>query len=84
PMINYPKKVEYITNASFIFGYTNKKRPINAIELNEIFYNTVRNNFGSILCLGILQILKDDELKKYIKKGKELCDKQNKLFNEIL
>ncbi|MDG5788624.1 DUF3231 family protein [Evansella sp. AB-P1] len=84
PMINYPKKVEYIKNASLLSGYINKKRPINAIELNEIFYNTVRNYFGSILCLGFLQVVKDGEIKKYIKKGKEICDKQNKLFNDIL
>lgn len=84
PMISYPKKVEYIKDASLLSGYISKKRPINALELNEIFYNTVRNNFGSILCLGLLQVVSDKEIKKYIKKGKELCDKQNKLFNEIL
>ncbi|WP_078551622.1 DUF3231 family protein [Bacillus alkalicellulosilyticus] len=84
PMINYPTGVEYIQHSSFFTGYINKKRPLNATELNEIFYNTVRNNFGSMLCLGLLQVVKDKEVKKYIMKGKEICDKQNKIFNQIL
>ena len=84
PMINYPEKVEYIESESLFTGYLNKKRKINVLEINEIFYNIVRNYYGSLLCLGLLQVSRDEEVKKYIKNGKKICDKQIEIFNEIL
>lgn len=84
PMINYPKKVEFIEKLSYIDGLMGKKRPINAIELMEVFFNIERNYFSILLCQGLLQVVKDKEIKTYIKNGKDISEKQIKFFNEIL
>ncbi|WP_134699571.1 DUF3231 family protein [Ammoniphilus sp. YIM 78166] len=84
PMINYPRKIEFVQNESLLLGYIGKKRPLNALELSEIFLNIERNYFATVFCLGLLQVVKDKEIKKYIQRGKDICDKQVKLFNELL
>ncbi|MDF2855914.1 MAG: hypothetical protein K0Q87_1765 [Neobacillus sp.] len=83
PMIPYPKHNEYIEKQSYISGMI-KKRPLNSIEITEIFYNTERNYFSMLLCSALLQVVKDKEIKDFIKEGKEISERQIRVFNEIL
>lgn len=84
PMITYPEKVEYVKKKSYIVAAMGKKRPLNAVELTEIFFNIERNYFSMLLCMGWLQVLKDKEIKNYIKDGIEISEKQINFFNELL
>ncbi|MEK1829459.1 DUF3231 family protein [Priestia megaterium] len=61
-----------------------KKRPLNAVELTEIFFNIERNYFSVLLCMGLLQVIKDKEIKNYIKDGMEISKKQINFFNDLL
>jgi hypothetical protein len=83
PMIPYPKQVEYIEKLSYISGMI-KKRPLNAIEITEIFFNTERNYFSVLLCTALLQVVDDKDIKEFIKEGKEISEKQIRVFHEIL
>lgn len=83
PMIPYPKEVKYIDDKSYISAF-GKKRPLNTMELAEIFFNTERNYFSIILCLGLLQVVKDKEIHDYIQEGKKISEKQIRTFNDIL
>jgi spore coat protein CotF len=84
PMITYPKKVEYVKKQSYIVAAMGKKRPLNAVELTEIFFNIERNYFSVLLCMGLLQVIKDKEIKNYIKDGMEISKKQINFFNDLL
>nr|WP_311590836.1 DUF3231 family protein [Priestia megaterium] len=84
PMITYPEKVEYVKKQSYIVAAIGKKRPLNAVELTEIFFNIERNYFSVFLCMGLLQVIKDKEIKNYIKDGMEISEKQINFFNELL
>ncbi|MFK9090082.1 DUF3231 family protein [Bacillus salipaludis] len=83
PMIPYPKKVEYIEKLSYLSAF-GKKRPLNVAEITEIFFNTERNYFSILLCMGLLQVVKDKEIHNYIEEGKKISEKQIKTFNDIL
>jgi hypothetical protein len=83
PMIPYPKEVEYIEKHSYLSGMI-KKRSLNSIEITEIFFNTERNYFSILLCTALLQVVEDKEIKEFIKEGKEISEKQIRVFNEIL
>jgi hypothetical protein len=83
PMIPYPKEIEYIEKISYISGI-GKKRPLNSPELTEIFFNTERNYFSILLCMGLLQVVKDEEIHDYIRVGKIISEKQIQTFNDIL
>lgn len=84
PKMNYPNKIEYVQSEAFLSGIFGKKRPLNAIELSEIFFNIERNYFSIIMMLGFAQVLSDKELKGFVIRGKELSEKQIELFNQLL
>lgn len=83
PMIPYPKHVEYIKKKSYIKGF-GEKRPLNSIELTEIYFNIERNYFSILLCMGLLQVVQDKEIHSYIREGKAISEKQIRIFNDIL
>ncbi|MEH7075825.1 DUF3231 family protein [Neobacillus drentensis] len=83
PMIPYHKEVRYIEKLSYISAI-GKKRPLNAAELTEIFFNTERNYFSILLCMGLLQVVKDKEIHNYIEEGKKISEEQIRTFNDIL
>ncbi|MEH7106235.1 DUF3231 family protein [Bacillus sp. JJ1764] len=83
PMIPYPDRIEYVEKKSYISGF-GKKRPLNAAEITEIFFNTERNYFSILLCVGLLQVVKDNEIHNYIEEGKKISEKQITTFNDAL
>lgn len=84
PKMEYPKEIEFVQKDSFLSGIVGKKRPLNAIELSEIFFNIERNYFSVLVMLGFAQVIKDKKLKDHIIKGKRLSEQQIKFFNQLL
>ncbi|KIL38161.1 sugar isomerase [Gordoniibacillus kamchatkensis] len=84
PKMDYPKKIEYVQKKSFLSGMLGQKRPLNAIELSEIFFNIERNYFSVIIMLGFAQVVNDRELKELIIRGKRISEKQIQLFNGLM
>lgn len=84
PKMNYPKEIEFVQKESFISGIIGSKRPLNAIELSEIFFNIERNYFSVLIMLGFAQVIKDKKLKNHIIKGKAISEKQISFFNNLL
>ena len=85
PKIPYPHKVEYIEkDPPLLQSLLGEKRPINAIELGEIFYTIERNCIGLLLLFGLIQVTKDKEIKDYLIKGRQLAEKQIETFNKVL
>ncbi|WP_284036281.1 DUF3231 family protein [Neobacillus sp. 114] len=83
PYVPYPDKVEYEDKLSYISGF-GKKRPLNVAEIMEIFFNIERNYFSLLLCMGLLQVVKDKEIHSFIKEGKKISEQQIRTFNDIL
>ncbi|MBO1510937.1 DUF3231 family protein [Metabacillus bambusae] len=85
PKIPYPNEVEYIKKSQSLLSlWFGDKRPLNAPELGEIFYTIERNYIGLLLLMGLIQGMKDKEIKEYLIKGKKLSEKQIDIFNKIL
>ncbi len=83
PKMNYPQKKEYVKKNTFLDGLLGSKRPLNAIELSEIFFNIERNYFSVIVMLGFAQVMKDPKLKELIIRGKKISEEQVELFNKL-
>jgi hypothetical protein len=83
PMIPYPKQIQYEDKLSYLSGL-GKKRPLNVAEITEIFFNTERNYFSILLCMGLLQVVKDKEIHAFIKQGKKISEQQIRTFSDIL
>jgi hypothetical protein len=84
PKMNYPKEVEFIQKKSFISGIIGTDRPLNAIELSEIFFNIERNYFSVLITLAFAQVIQDQKLKEHILKGKAISEEQITFFNDLL
>ncbi|WP_221564949.1 DUF3231 family protein [Alkalihalobacillus sp. TS-13] len=84
PIIPYPHKVEFIEKQSFLTGWFGERRPINSVELTEVFFNIERNYFGILLLYGLIQVVDDKEINQYLKRGKDLANKQVDYLNNLL
>lgn len=84
PIISYPHKVEFIEKQSFTTGWFGERRPINSVELTEVFFNIERNYFGILLLYGFIQVVDDKEINQYLKRGRDLANKQVKYWNNLL
>lgn len=84
-MIPYPDKVEFVKKKeTFLSKWFEEKRPLNVLELSEIFFNIERNYFALILLTGFIQVVKDEQIKKFLIKGKDLAQKQIHFLNDTL
>lgn len=84
PKMNYPKEIEFVQKQSFISGIIGNRRPLNAIELSEVFFNIERNYFSVLIMLAFAQVVKDKKLREHIIKGKAISEKQISFFNDLL
>lgn len=83
PMIPYPDHVEFIHKKEvFLSKWLEQKRPLNVIELSEMFFNVERNYFGLVLLNGFIQVTNDETIQKFLIKGKDLALKQISFLNE--
>ncbi|MDD9269544.1 DUF3231 family protein [Paenibacillus sp. GCM10023248] len=83
PMIPYPDHIEFIRNKeTFISKWLEKQRPLNVIEISEMFFNIERNYFGLLLLTGLIQVAKDEKVKQHLVKGKQLAQKQIEFLNK--
>ena len=85
PKIPYPRKVEYVEKEPSLFEtWLGEKRPLNVLELGEIFYTIERNYIGLLLLVGLIQVTKDKKIKEYLLNGKRLAEKQVEILNKVL
>ncbi|CAM4292125.1 DUF3231 family protein [Paenibacillus tarimensis] len=85
PMIPYPDHIEYIHKKDGILAqWMEQKRPLNVVEISEMFFNIERNYFGLVLLTALIQVTKDKVIQQYLIKGKELAQKQIRILNDIL
>lgn len=85
PKMDYPEHADIIKQEpSLMSNLLGKTRPLNAIELSELFFAIERNGIGLVLIMGLLQASKDKEIKEFLLKGKKLSQKQIDQFNKFL
>jgi hypothetical protein len=70
--IPIPKKVELIKKQHYLAGWFGKQRPLNAIEIMHLHYTIHRNTISKTLLLGFSQVVKDKEIRQYMKRGVDI------------
>ncbi|WP_350268752.1 DUF3231 family protein [Neobacillus mesonae] len=71
----------FVNKTSNLLG---DKRPLNTLEIGEVYGCIERNAIGLILLMGLIQVTKDKEIKDYFLKGKKLAEKQIHTFNKLI
>ncbi|MBY0030784.1 DUF3231 family protein [Priestia aryabhattai] len=85
PNMEYPKSVEFIQHQpSLINTWLGEKRPLNTLEITELFVGIERNAIGLIFLMGLIQVTKDKEIKDHLLKGKKLAEKKMDIYDKLL
>jgi len=85
PYIPIPDRVEYVyPETNFFEGLMGEKRPLNALEIGQIFINANTRQYEDAMFMGFGQVVKSKKLKDYFSRGKQIADKQTGVLGSLL
>lgn len=84
PYIPYDREVEYIKKQSFLAGWFGEQRPLTGFEITHLYSNIQTATLVKALTLGFEQITISDQVRKYMRRGKEIAQKHIDLFTKPL
>ena len=84
PYIPDNRKVEYVEKQSYLGGLFSEPRPLNVVEISNIYFNLIQNQLGRTLLTGFSQVAKSPKVREYMVRGREISDKHVEIFGSIL
>ncbi|WP_102348462.1 DUF3231 family protein [Bacillus sp. Marseille-P3661] len=88
PYVSMPTVIEFVKDTSYFGGLTanpfSEKRPLNTVEVAQIYHSIESNNTGMQMITGFAQCGNKEEVKKYFKEGAELAKGIIKELSETL
>jgi hypothetical protein len=84
PYIPFPNHVDFVERQGYLTGFLGPRRPLNATEIDQLFFSIHRNSLGEALLLGYSQVAQKQEVRDYMRRGVELGKKQNAIFTDLL
>ncbi|MBM7652863.1 DUF3231 family protein [Neobacillus cucumis] len=84
PFISIPDKVSFVEKQQFLAGFFGKKRALTSIEVSHLFLNIQTNSIGKALIMGFGQIAKNEDVKQYMLRGKQIAQKHLEIFGQYL
>ncbi|MBU9711936.1 DUF3231 family protein [Evansella tamaricis] len=84
PQIELPSQVDFVEKQSFLNGWFGKRRPLNAIEVMNLYFNIERNQVGKSLITGFSQVTSSQEIAAYFNRGMDISGKYIEVFGSTL
>jgi hypothetical protein len=84
PYIPTAKKVEYVQKQSYLASWFGHQRPLNAIEMSNIYFNMIQNQLGRSFLMGLSQVAKSQQVRDYMIRGRDISDKHVETFASLL
>jgi hypothetical protein len=84
PLIPENYKVEFVQKQSYLAGIFGKSRPLNVVEISNIYFNLIQNQLGRTLLTGFSQVAKSEKVRAYLVRGREIADKHVEIFGSML
>jgi hypothetical protein len=84
PFIAVPDKVDFVKKQSFFAGYWGERRPLTSIEISHLFSEIKNNSVRKALFTAFSQTAGTEQVRKYLLRGKEICDKHIEVFSTLL
>lgn len=86
PYINYPTETDFINSKNYFSGLNpfSDKRPLNTIEIANLFMNVLTNQIGSKIALSFAQTTTNEQVRKWMERGSEISKKHLNIFIKIL
>jgi hypothetical protein len=84
PYVDVPRKIEYVKKQSYIHGLLGDTRPLNVLEITQIFINMQTNILGKAFTMGLSQVAQSERVRNFVLRGKEISEKHVNVFNDML
>jgi hypothetical protein len=84
PEIPTPKKVDFIKKQNYLNGFFGDIRPLHALEIAHLDDNTDNNITSKALLIGFSQVAKNEKIREFFIRGKELTNKHIQISSQKL
>jgi hypothetical protein len=84
PYIPAATKVEYIQHQSYLEGWFGDRRPLNVVEISNIYINFIQNQLGRTLLMGFSQVAQSQQVREYMVRGRDISKKHVEIFHALL
>ncbi len=84
PQMPTKGKIEFVKKQSYFNDWIGEHRPLNALEISQIFFNFTRNVIGSSLLTGFSQVSSSPKVRDYMIRGAEIAKKHVSIFSDLL
>jgi len=83
PFIPYDH-VDFVKSHNFITGWFGERRPLNAIEINHIFFNLKKSAMAKVIAMGFSQVARDVEVVNFLINAADIAQKHIEIFTSVL
>lgn len=84
PYLVIPDRIDFVKEKDYYGSLFGSNRPLNAIEVGNIF-NILKNKLTlNTLTLGFAQVAKDEKIRKFLVKGTEISEKHVQVLGKQL
>ncbi|GGP08905.1 DUF3231 family protein [Oceanobacillus neutriphilus] len=86
PYIEIPKETNYVDSKKYMSGLNpfSEKRPLNAVEISQLYMNIQTNEMGIKLCLAFAQTSPTKVVQDFMLRAKNISQKHIKIFVDNL
>lgn len=84
PYITTINQKDFVKKQNFLGGFLVERRPLLAVEIDQLFFCILANTIGKALSIGYRQGARSEQVRKYIDRGKEIAEKVIKSCESIL
>ncbi|WP_368901692.1 DUF3231 family protein [Oceanobacillus oncorhynchi] len=86
PYIEIPKETNYVNSKKYLSGLNpfSEKRPLNAVEISQLYMNIQTNEMGIKLCLAFAQTSPSKVVQDFMIRGRNISQKHIKMFVDNL
>lgn len=84
PNIVIPDRVDYVHDKRYFGSVLGRKRPLNALEISNVFSIMETMLLLRTLTLGYSQVVKSEKIMGYLSKTKQISDRQIKILGTFL
>ncbi|MDR7240614.1 DUF3231 family protein [Neobacillus drentensis] len=75
PHIPTPEKVDFIKKQNYLNGFMGIVRPLNALEITQLYTNIENNVTSKALLIGFSQVATNEQIQEFFIRGKEITNK---------
>lgn len=84
PVLNNHQQVDFIKKQSFLTGWLGDRRPINSVEISGTYLNLQKTMAKMVLELGFRQVSRSKEVRHFMDRGRQVCQKHFDLLSSML